>query len=186
VTTLDVAALYSRHRRDVLEYLIRHGCPRDAADDLVQDIFIRALRARYADQGKPLAWLYTIARNRLTDYWKSSHTQRSFVADVAGWEQLPGDPVRPHLMAPPEAVEELAERSELLDLVRPVLAEAIGQLSGQFQQALRMRYWEGLDQAEAAELLGTSVNAVKARHYRAMLALRQLESVQRLRKAVAA
>jgi predicted RNA polymerase sigma factor len=49
-----------------------------AAEDALADAFERALRTWPANgvPGNPDAWLLTVARNRLRDYWKSAHVQR--------------------------------------------------------------------------------------------------------------
>ena len=54
-----------------------------AAEDALADAFERALRA-WPSQGTPAspdAWLLTVARNRLRDYWKSAQAQRTFPLD---------------------------------------------------------------------------------------------------------
>jgi RNA polymerase sigma-70 factor (ECF subfamily) len=54
-----------------------------AAEDALADAFERALRS-WPAQGTPAspdAWLLTVARNRLRDYWKSAHAQRTSPLD---------------------------------------------------------------------------------------------------------
>ncbi|MGD8873606.1 MAG: sigma-70 family RNA polymerase sigma factor [Gammaproteobacteria bacterium] len=46
--------------------------PRDVAEELLQDVWARAIRAcrNYRPDATFRTWLYTLARNRLIDYWR--------------------------------------------------------------------------------------------------------------------
>ncbi len=60
-----------------------------SAEDALADAFERALRTwpSAGVPGNPDAWLLTVARNRLRDYWKSARVQRAFPLD-AGQDEL--------------------------------------------------------------------------------------------------
>ena len=73
-------ALYDRHVGAVYRY-VYYRVRNDAdAEDLVSDVFMRALRAipRYEPRVAFLAWLYRIARNAVIDRARRSRTQISF------------------------------------------------------------------------------------------------------------
>ena len=55
--------LFARHHRRLYGFLVRLTGDRDAADDLVQDVFLRLLRFResYREDGQFKPWLYRIA-----------------------------------------------------------------------------------------------------------------------------
>jgi predicted RNA polymerase sigma factor len=55
-----------------------------SAEDALADAFERALRTWPSQglPGNPDAWLLTVARNRLRDYWKSAHVQRAFSGEA--------------------------------------------------------------------------------------------------------
>ncbi len=71
--------LYQETSQSVYVFLLSIVRNREDAEDLLQETYIRVrLHAdRYEDQGKPLAWIFTIARNlalmRLRDLKKSSY-----------------------------------------------------------------------------------------------------------------
>lgn len=64
--------LYERHRVSVYNYIFRQVKESTHAEDIFQDVWFRVIQAL----GKPdtpaqfPAWLFTIARNRITDYWR--------------------------------------------------------------------------------------------------------------------
>src|SRR4051794_17900210 len=60
--------LWHDHSRDLRTFLERRAKSTQDADDLLQEIFLRAVRT---PPGSPNpAWLYTVARNVLTDYYR--------------------------------------------------------------------------------------------------------------------
>jgi DNA-directed RNA polymerase specialized sigma24 family protein len=65
--------------------------------------------------------------------------------------------------------------AELVDL-RDVLVRLMLQLPARQRAVIVLRYWEGLSEAEAAELLGCSVGNVKSAASRGMARLRDLHA----------
>src|SRR5512134_7696 len=73
----DAAAfdvLYARHKGGVFRYLLRHCGNGGTAEELFQDVWMSAIRARatYVPTAKFATWLYTLARHRLVDHWRST------------------------------------------------------------------------------------------------------------------
>ncbi|MGE5305077.1 MAG: RNA polymerase sigma factor [Alphaproteobacteria bacterium] len=66
-------ALYARHRASVFRYVRRHVGQDRIAEEIFQDIWMRVIkvRGRYAASARFTTWLYTIAHNRLMDYFRS-------------------------------------------------------------------------------------------------------------------
>lgn len=69
-------ALYRRHSGRVYEYLQKKA-PAETAQDLVQEVFekLHKSRRRYDPQYPFLPWLFTIARNALTDFFRLAETR---------------------------------------------------------------------------------------------------------------
>lgn len=67
--------LYERHSGRVYHYL-SGKVSADVAKDLLQDIFLKIHRSRsqYSSQYPFLPWLFTVARNTLTDFFKLSES----------------------------------------------------------------------------------------------------------------
>lgn len=68
------AQLYDRHERALHRYFLRHSVPRALADDLLQETFVAVIRSasRYTVEARFSTWLFTIARSKLVDHWRSS------------------------------------------------------------------------------------------------------------------
>ena len=69
-------ALYARHKGATYRYFLRHaGGDTATADELHQDLWLKVIgaRERYEAQAKFSTWLYTLARHRLVDHWRSRH-----------------------------------------------------------------------------------------------------------------
>ncbi|MGB7903924.1 MAG: sigma-70 family RNA polymerase sigma factor [Steroidobacteraceae bacterium] len=69
-------ALYARHKGASYRYFLRHaGGDTATADELHQDLWLRVIgaRERYEAQAKFSTWLFTLARHRLVDHWRSRH-----------------------------------------------------------------------------------------------------------------
>lgn len=71
--------LFARHHRRLYGFLVRLTGDRDAADDLVQDVFLRLLRFResFRDDGQFVPWLFRIARNLAADRYRDSRATLS-------------------------------------------------------------------------------------------------------------
>jgi RNA polymerase sigma factor (sigma-70 family) len=69
-------ALYARHRAATYRYFLRHtGGDGATAAELHQDLWLKVIgaRGRYETQAKFTTWLYTLARHRMVDHWRSRH-----------------------------------------------------------------------------------------------------------------
>lgn len=68
--------LYARHKAATYRYFLRHASGDAAtAAELHQDLWLKVIRARerYEEQAKYSTWLYTLARHRMVDHWRSCH-----------------------------------------------------------------------------------------------------------------
>ena len=123
--------------------------PRSDVEDLVQDVFLQALRRLPSLRSAEAfaGWLATIARNRARDHWRRGEDTVELPDDVAG---------SPH----PEA-DALA-----------VLA-AIRRLPEAYRETLVLRLVEGMTGPEIAERTGLTPGSVRVNLHRGMLMLRE-------------
>ncbi len=140
--------IFRLHRDAILRFArLRLGAE---ADDVVSEVFTRAWITlnRYEYTGLPfVAWLCGIARHVVADeLTRQSRTQPK--ADL------------------PESLSRWAE-DDRIDLF-----EAIEKLPTEQRQVIEMKYFMGMRNAEVADVLNTSVNAVNGRQWRALAALR--------------
>lgn len=63
------------HETELQRWLTRHLNDPVAAQDLLQDVFIKALRQgpRFCDVANARAWLFEVSRNTLTDHLRRHH-----------------------------------------------------------------------------------------------------------------
>jgi len=132
------------------------GSP-DVAEDILQTSFIKAYHHLGEVRGRFDAWLFRIVANGCKDWLKNiRRTHLSYDEDD-----------QPSGYATPD--EDL-DRTEL----RMDLDEALAQLAPSLREAFIMKHVEGRSYEEMADLLGTTVGALKMRVHRAREALQAL------------
>jgi RNA polymerase sigma factor (sigma-70 family) len=160
-----------------LKNFIRRRVPDERdAEDIVQDVFYELVEAYR--MMKPIervsAWLYRVARNRITDLFRKKRPEAlgsDPVAVTADGESLLLEDLLPSPDAGPEA--EYA-RSVLLE----ELDAALGELPEEQRQAFVAHEIEGQSFKELAETSGLSVNALVLRKHYAVVYLRErLEAI---------
>ena len=64
--------LYERHRLAVYNYIFRQVNITSQAEDIFQDVWFRVIQSLHQldTPSRFTAWLFTIARNRITDHWR--------------------------------------------------------------------------------------------------------------------
>lgn len=129
------------------------------AEDLVQDAYIRALRAIVTSfeggSSDFLAWVMRIARNRFLDHVKSGRMK---------WEVAVQEMPVSRARADPEA-------EALAGIEGDDLRRALEQLTEDQQEVVLLRFLQGLHIAEVAKVTGRTEGAVKALQFRALKAL---------------
>jgi RNA polymerase sigma-70 factor, ECF subfamily len=148
--------LYGRYARMVHGILLCRVPPREV-DDLVQDVFVSALRQLHAlrDISRFGAWLATITRNRANDYFRKSIPVEQ-VTESAG-EDLGETKATDH------AVEQ--EAATILTVLR-TLPEA-------YCEPLTLRLVEGMTGPEIAARTGMTHGSVRVNLCRGMEMLRE-------------
>jgi RNA polymerase sigma-70 factor (ECF subfamily) len=137
----------------------------DAAEDAVQDAFLRAWRSfgSFDDRAELATWLYRIAVNAAIDL--SRKRRRTFGADVPLPEDLDGEVTTPSEEPSPE------RRVTSGEVARRARATLEG-LSDAERTAFLLRHFEGRSIAEIARALGKNENATKQSVFRAASKLR--------------
>ncbi|NLO74054.1 MAG: sigma-70 family RNA polymerase sigma factor [candidate division WS1 bacterium] len=138
------------------------------AEDLTQDTFINAFRARNGFRGdsQTYTWLYRIAinlaKNRLEQLKRRAYTSEAEqTSSEETWEES--------LEAPTAPPDEMVEKAEL----ERVVGEAVLRLRPEYREVIILRDYEGLSYEEITQALGCSLQTVKSRLFRARGRLRQ-------------
>jgi RNA polymerase sigma factor (sigma-70 family) len=156
-------AIDERYRRQLLVFARRMLGGRGDAEDVLQDVYVRAHSALIASD-RPMRlgpWLYRIARNRCLDELRRRHA-------------LPLDrtPAAAAVLAhAPLTMADTAAVAECAGVVSRMLTD-IERLPERQRTALLLRELQGCSYTELAHMLGVSVAAVKSLLLRARSELR--------------
>jgi len=151
----SLIALYLERRADLVRFFTVRLRSGPAAEDLVQDIYVRLSGVDPgADIQNPTAYLYRLGSNLMLD--KLRGERRTAHRDGA-WLDTQTTRIGLHeVSAEPDAEAAVAARQRL-----SLLTEALKELSPQTQRVFRMHKFEGLSHPEVAAALGVSRSAVE-------------------------
>lgn len=166
------AGLYARYMDTVFRFVYFRVGNRQLAEDLTADTFERALKriGSFTWQGRDIAaWLVTIARNLVADYFKGGRYRLEVLGgSVSG---MAGDPL---LQVEREAGPELPMEPEdavVAHLEAMMVGRALQELNEEQHEVLVLRFYRGLPVAEVGRIMGKNEGAIKALQYRAVRAL---------------
>jgi len=151
--------LYQRYARMVHGILLAR-VPSGDVDDLVQEVFLRALPRldSLRDVSRFGAWLSAIARNMANDYFRKTKPE-STVTESLSEEDSPEPPARPT-----QHVSD-SEAAMILAMVRT--------LSETYRETLILRLVEGMTGPEIAARTGLKPGSVRVNLHRGMQQLRE-------------
>jgi RNA polymerase sigma-70 factor (ECF subfamily) len=171
-----ISRLYDAHAESMLGFFVKRTYDPEASLDLVAETFAAGFadRRRFRGRGdaEAMAWLYGIARHRLTDYLRRGIVERSALQRL-GFQR------RPLSDAEYERIEELAGLGEVRGAIRGALSE----LSDDHRVALQLRVVEERSYEQVAVALGVSPQTARARVSRSPIRkMRHLPAVQALQE----
>ncbi|GLW98374.1 RNA polymerase sigma factor [Microtetraspora sp. NBRC 16547] len=152
--------LYDRYVDLVYRYVFFRVGSHALAEDLTSDTFLRALRgiSGFTWQGRDFgAWLVTIARNLVTDHFKSGRSR----LEVCTAE----------ILDTPLGGEHIPENAVVASMVNEHVLRAIKRLNPEQQECVVLRFLHGMSLAETAMIMGKQSGAIKALQFRAIKAL---------------
>jgi RNA polymerase sigma-70 factor (ECF subfamily) len=161
------AVLYDGLAPRLYGYLLRQTRDRARAEELVQQTFFQIVRARgsFEPNAAVLPWAFAIARRLNIDSIR--RTKREVLAEV-DVDPPSGDRVDAVAAAGPARPDDWAQAKRTAARIQAELLR----LPEAQRVAFELLKQDGLSVAEAAQVLGTTVSAVKLRAHRAYRALR--------------
>ena len=164
----DFDALVSLYRPKVFRFIFASLRDREAAENLTQDSFIRAYKARHQFRGDSSisSWLLQIAVNLVRDHASNSrlkfwrHILRSDVELSDAREWVPDGQTSPEAMA--MAKERVA-----------AVWSATSKLPERQRTVFLLRFVEDMDLLEIATVTGLKEGTVKAHLFRALQSVRE-------------
>lgn len=155
--------LYDRYGRLAYSLILRMVRNSAAAEDLVQETFLRVwnrIQGFDAERGALGPWVLTVARNRAIDYLRSADGKMS-----AGALEL-------DRLEHPGRFCDFEDRDLSLDRARR-LKDAFEKLTPHQKMVLELAYYEGLSQTEMAERMQQPLGTIKSWVRSALQALRE-------------
>jgi RNA polymerase sigma-70 factor, ECF subfamily len=150
--------LFQEHSDAIYRYILLMVNDREEAEDLMQEVFIKALKGLHSFKGESSykTWLYAIARNIIYD------RSRKRKALLAVSDLL-------HSEKPVELPHEILEKKETVQL----LYRALLHLKLPYREIIILRKIKGYPIQDTAEILGWSEAKVKTTLHRAIQALKK-------------
>jgi RNA polymerase sigma factor (sigma-70 family) len=151
--------LFERHHAGLFDFFSRTLADRPAAEDLVQEVFIRILKYRrtYRDEGRFQTWMFHIARNVRNDYVRKRRP-----------DQLTADMPEPAAAGADQAAA--AEHAQDMERLR----RALLRLPDDRREVVVLARYHGMTHDEIAAVLRVEPGAVRVRLHRALKELRAL------------
>jgi RNA polymerase sigma-70 factor (ECF subfamily) len=132
---------------------------REDAEDLVQEVFVKAFNALPRFQGKSsfYTWIYRIAINKTINYRKKRNRKRALSLDQFD-QEIKTDEVYHDLTAKGSPLRNLS-----LTELQKKLNEALQTLSEKHRTVVVMHDMQGIPHEEIAKVVGASVGTVRSR-----------------------
>jgi len=146
------APLYDRHSRAAYSLAYRMMGEKQAAEDLVQDAFLKVWRSATsyrAERGSVRTWLLSIVHNRAIDQLRSLASRRRTQEKIEATAPM---------SQPSEAFAKSWANSQ-----REQVREALKSLPEEQLKTLELAYFSGYTHVEIAELLDVPLGTVKGR-----------------------
>lgn len=155
-----VAEAWHTNEAELRGYLRHRLVDSAAADDVLQDVFVKAMRQGqgFCSLENPRAWLFQVARNALVDRARVNRPHDEFTNEMA--DQLA------------DAAATLSDATEPVDALATCVDRVIAELSPADATVLRDCDLRGLTQQEFAKAHQMTLAAVKSRLQRARQRLR--------------
>lgn len=157
----DFERLYAEHAESMFAFLSYRTGDSALAEDLLADVFERAMRARRrfdVSRGTEKAWLYTIALNCQRD-----HARRAAAE---------GRALERHAAHAVVAERRLASDVERLD-ERDLVTRALERLSAEERDVIALRFGADLAIVDIARVTAEPRTTIEGRLYRALRKLRE-------------
>jgi len=152
--------LFERYKKPLFGYFYRIIHDKQTSEDLVQNVFFRIIkyRSKFAGTGKFSSWLYRIAHNVSIDHFrKNKRSQNS--------EEITDSDLK-YLKTEGDKIAENDESQQL--------TQALQLLNGEEREILVLSKYQGLKYKEIGEIMDCTEGAVKAKVFRAIMALKHI------------
>lgn len=163
--------LFNTYQKPIYNYVLRMMRDDDIAEELSQEIFIKAFNnlSSFRGDSKISTWIYQIATNTCLDYFRTSHYKKSKSTDLLD-EDIVADETRSEDISRILSLEESMIKSEMAECIR----DYIESLPGDYRTVIILHDLEGFKNREIAGILNCSLDQVKIRLHRARKKLQSI------------
>ncbi|MDQ3359330.1 MAG: sigma-70 family RNA polymerase sigma factor [Actinomycetota bacterium] len=154
----DVRRAYDEHGRVIFGFALNGIGDRGAAEDCVQETFLRAWRARdrYSSEiGTERTWLFAIARNVVVDALRARGRRPT--------------PVSEEVVS--AASSPVIEQAAIVD--RLVLLEGMARMTPEHRQVIAAVQLDGMTYQQLSDRTGVTVSTLRTRMFYGLRALRE-------------
>ncbi len=164
--------LVIRHKRSLYNFLLRSVHDRARADEMLQEVFLRVVRAkdRYETSAKFTTWIFTIARNLCVDESRRQKFRKTLPLESK--RRGRGEDSGLSILDTTAAKQISTEAGSEAPTIRERIADAIDRLPDDQRQVFLMRQFGGLSFKQIGEAVDAPENTVKSRMRYALEKLR--------------
>lgn len=160
--------LLKRHQTRVFSYIYSLVRDNDAANDIFQETFIKAItvikQGRYNESGRFGGWLSRISHNLIIDYFRQNKVDATVSADN-------NDGI---ILNRKELSEGTVEDELVADQISADVRRLVDALPQAQKEVLEMRYYRDMSFKEIADATGVSINTALGRMRYAILNMRRM------------
>lgn len=156
-----LSEIYNLYFKKIFRFIFYRVSHKQVAEDLAEEVFLKAFTklSDIADNSSFQGWLYQIARNLVIDYYRQKK-QTVALEDVENT---------------------LEYETNIIDIVnlrhdQITLLKLIKELGSEQQIVIKLKFFEGLDNPEIAEMLHKNEGAIRVIQHRAIAKLQELLS----------
>ena len=149
---ISEVSVWNQTQEKLKSFVNRYTKDKAIADDIVQDVFLKvhSKLGQLKESEKLAGWIFQIARNTMTDYFRTK--SKTISQSDIDWE---------------------SEKKPLNDCVTGCLQDMLTTLPTKYKQALELTEFKNLSQLELAKELNISYSGAKSRVQRARQMLKE-------------
>ncbi len=165
--------LYETYHHDVFNFLTYLTKDRQLAEDLSHEVYVKAIRAYSSFEGRSSekTWLFAIAKNVSTDYFRKKTVRSKYDATFFDWET---DEI--------QAKDKTPEQQSIDKDVMKAILENLDTCTIDQRLVIIMRYFNDLSITDTAEVLEWTEGKVKTTQHRALISLRKKVALAELER----
>jgi RNA polymerase sigma-70 factor (ECF subfamily) len=144
---------WNENQQALKNWLVKKTGDRDLAEDILQEVFIKALqhKERFCTLSDAKSWLFRVAQNSVIDVYRKSKLEIGCICNEAAQED---------------------EQTPIVNL-QQCLTRVLGELDENDKEVIELCDMQGLSQVNYAHMKGVSLSATKSRIQRARKKLRE-------------